>query len=576
MLKKYLSSVFIGIISLYIVSFLWTGIWSVEMATKRGPISEHASKVQLDWHQLNELLRLGQYELVGTLLDKAQVAGQQTSSKALKDILTAVHQICLVCGQCQAEVAWHQKAHAEAIQRERRLKQQLETMLDLVRSPGLSELLKGHIILPIVSTVELGLAEYNEPEPEKRFSLWQWAQSLLGRKPGSQSIGQETPTGSIETLATSPAEEAEAAAGDLSGKAEILLPPSTEEVQIPTPMPTGETESDIAFPSQEETEPADFSSVKEVILLTAEAETSSLPLIEEIDTSGPFPLPSDTAETRFFADEIMIATAEETSPIIDEKPEQHGSPTLVVYCLGFFRVYQDDQPIQDWKSSKGKAIFKYLVTHRGLPIAKEVLMELFWPDSAPDAARNNLNVAIYGLRQTLRQTQPDLSPILFQDDGYLLKPALQIWVDVESFMEHFRMAQNLEQRGELTLAIQEYRIAEALYQGEFLADDRYEEWPIPQRQRLEADYFSLLDRLSRYYLDQEDYDACATVCKKMLAVDPCREEAHRRLMRYYSQQNQRYLALRQYHLCVEALANELNVGPSQTTIELYEQIRRAQ
>jgi DNA-binding SARP family transcriptional activator len=272
----------------------------------------------------------------------------------------------------------------------------------------------------------------------------------------------------------------------------------------------------------------------------------------------------------------MRSTADEASLVIDQKPDPQGLPTLVVYCLGSFQVYQDDQPIQDWKSSKGKAIFKYLVVHHGVPVAKEVLMGLFWPDSTPDAARNNLNVAIYGLRQTLHRTRPDLSHILFQDDHYLLKPELQIWVDVEAFMEHLKLAQNLEQRGELTLAIQAYRAAEALYQGEFLADDRYEDWPVPQRQRLEANYFSLLDRLSRYYLDQEDYDACATICKKMLAVDPCREEAHRRLMRYYSQQNQRYLALRQYHLCIEALANELDVGPSQTTMDLYEQIRRAQ
>jgi DNA-binding SARP family transcriptional activator len=545
------------------------------MATKGGPTAEDGSEVQLDWHQINELLRLRQYEQAATLLDKAQVTGQQTRSKALSDILTAAHQICLACGQCEAEVAWHQKAHAEAVQRELGLKQQLQTMLDLVSSHEPSEMLKGRVILPAVSTVELGLAEHDQPEPENRFSLWQWAQKLLGRKPGSQPIEQEAPWASTETLATSLAGETEQSAGDLSGKAEILPSPSTEEVEIPTPLLTEETRGDAALPVQEETEPAGFSDVQEAALLTTEAEASPLPLIEEIDTSVPFPLPPDTAKTKSFTDEIILSTAEEASLVINAKPDQQDSPTLVVYCLGSFRVYQDDQPIQDWKSSKGKAIFKYFVVHRKVPVAKEVLMDLFWPDSTPDAARNNLNVAIYGLRQTLRQTRPGLSHISFQDDHYLLKPELQIWVDVEAFAEHFRMAQNLEQRGELALAIHEYRAAETLYQGEFLADDRYEDWPMPQRQRLETDYFSLLDRLSRYYLDQEDYDASATMCKKMLAVDPCREEAHRRLMRYYSQQNQRYLALRQYHLCIEALENELNVGPSQATMELYEQIRRA-
>ncbi len=264
----------------------------------------------------------------------------------------------------------------------------------------------------------------------------------------------------------------------------------------------------------------------------------------------------------------------EVSHLEKEKQGRQALPSLVVYCLGPFRVYQDDQPVEDWPSSKGKAIFKYLVTHRGRPVAKEVLMETFWPGAHPDAARNNLNVAIYGLRQALRQSHPSISHVLFEDDCYLLNPDLQIWVDCEAFAEHLAAGRRREQRRDLTAAIREYRAAETLYQGEFLEEDRYEDWIGPLRQRLQDDYLSLLDRLSRYYLGQGDYVACATVCGKMLATDACREEAHRQLMHCYSRQGQHYLALRQYHLCVETLAGELDIDPSQLTVELYEKIRR--
>lgn len=261
-------------------------------------------------------------------------------------------------------------------------------------------------------------------------------------------------------------------------------------------------------------------------------------------------------------------------PVKKDEPKKQAHPSLAVYCLGSFRVYQDDQPVADWPSSKGKAIFKYLVTHRERPVVKEVLMELFWPNAHPDAARNNLNVAIYGLRQALRQTRPSFSHVLFQDDSYLLNPDLSIWVDHEAFMEHLTATQALERRGDRVAAMREYRAAEALYQGEFMEEDRYEDWLMPQRQGLQDDYLSLLDRLSRYYFDRADYAACATVCGKTLAVDPCREETHRRLMRCYSRQGQPYLALRQYHLCVEALEEELDVSPTQTTTALYDQIRQ--
>jgi DNA-binding SARP family transcriptional activator len=97
---------------------------------------------------------------------------------------------------------------------------------------------------------------------------------------------------------------------------------------------------------------------------------------------------------------------------------------------------------------------------------------------------------------------------------------------------------------------------------------------MPQRQSLQADYLNLLNRLSHYYLGQKEHDSCVTMCDKFLAVDPCREEAHRRLMRCYVRRGQRYLALRQYQLCVETLQEEVDVSPTSATTALYEQIRQ--
>lgn len=248
-------------------------------------------------------------------------------------------------------------------------------------------------------------------------------------------------------------------------------------------------------------------------------------------------------------------------------------PSIVVYCLGPFQVYQDEQPVEEWPSSKGKIIFKYLVTHRERPVPKEVLMELLWPDNDPDAARNNLNVAVYGLRQALRSTHPHYSHVLYQDDCYLLNPEIDIWLDSELFMRQIALARSLEQAGELARAMEVFNNAEALWLGEFMEEDRYEDWPVAQRQLLQQQYLKLLDKLSKYHFDQGAYNACTTACRKILAVDPCREEAHRLVMQCFHEQGQSYLALRQYHQCVEALKVELQVAPSAATRELYELIR---
>jgi DNA-binding SARP family transcriptional activator len=246
----------------------------------------------------------------------------------------------------------------------------------------------------------------------------------------------------------------------------------------------------------------------------------------------------------------------------------------MVYTLGSFRVIQDDQPVDDWYGSKGKLIFKYLISRREQSVAKEVLMELFWPGADPDAARNNLNVVIYGLRKSLRNSYVDFSHILYQEDRYLLNPEMQIWLDFEEFAKLFQEAREFEQSGQPERAMQLYQAAELLYQGEFLAEDRYEDWLIHQRQELQDKYMSLLERLSRYYYDAGAYSMCVTCWRQMLGVDSCYEDAHRQLMRFYYRQGQIHLALRQYHQCVEALKEELDITPTEETKLLAEKIRQ--
>ncbi len=94
-------------------------------------------------------------------------------------------------------------------------------------------------------------------------------------------------------------------------------------------------------------------------------------------------------------------------------------------------------------------------------------MDVFWPDADPIAARRNLHQAIYALRQTLRQAQPDLQQIQFENDGYLLNPELDVWLDFEEFEQHMQAGRRLEVAGQIAAAVTEYAIAEGLYQGDF-------------------------------------------------------------------------------------------------------------
>jgi DNA-binding SARP family transcriptional activator len=256
-----------------------------------------------------------------------------------------------------------------------------------------------------------------------------------------------------------------------------------------------------------------------------------------------------------------------------DNKERGDPPSLAVNCLGPFRIYLDDKIVTNWASGKGKAIFKYMVGNRGRPILKDILMDVFWRNADPEAARNNLNVAIYGLRQALRAARPDFPYILFQNGQYLVNPDMVVWADFEQFIQQYEAGQRLERRGKLAEALSEYETAESLYRGDFLEEDLYEDWTIPQRERLRDSYLMILDRLSRYYLEEKKYGTCIQLCQKILVKDECREDIHRRLMRCYSRQGQRSLALRQHTMCVDALSRVLDISPMQETVTLYEQIR---
>jgi DNA-binding SARP family transcriptional activator len=243
---------------------------------------------------------------------------------------------------------------------------------------------------------------------------------------------------------------------------------------------------------------------------------------------------------------------------------------LVVYCLGPFRVYQDDHLITEWESLRAKCILKYLVARRGTPIVKDVLMDLFWPDAEPEAARRNLHQAVYSLRKTLRQRRPDFPYIWFESDCYLLNPDTSGWFDFEQFEQHVLEGQRLEASGQLAEAIEKYGIAEGLYEGDFLEEDLYEDWPKPQRQHLQVMYLQMADRLSQHYIEQGEYTAAIALCRRVLSLESCYEEAHRWLMRCHLAQGQRHLAVRQYQTCLQALREELDLSPSEETLELYQ------
>jgi DNA-binding SARP family transcriptional activator len=166
--------------------------------------------------------------------------------------------------------------------------------------------------------------------------------------------------------------------------------------------------------------------------------------------------------------------------------------------------------------------------------------------------------------------------VVLEGGAYRLGPGLRLWLDVDEFELHVAGGRRLEAAGDLAGAAAEYERALALYQGDLLADDPYEDWPVTARGHLLLAWLDVLDRLGGLYFGQHQYGACVALCRLMVERDPCREDAHRRLMRCFTRQGQPHLALRQFQACADALDRDLGVDPDPATVALAERIRRHQ
>jgi len=204
-------------------------------------------------------------------------------------------------------------------------------------------------------------------------------------------------------------------------------------------------------------------------------------------------------------------------------------------------------------------------------------METLWPDCDPQGASNNLKAAMYGLRNTLSRLfnkEESFPYVHFLQGSYRMNPEIELWVDVEQFEQHWAMARRLEKEGKLAEAIRELELAEALYRGEYLEDEPYEEWTILRREAVKDTYLSILGKLADHSMETADHQGCIIYCQKILAKDCCREDAYRRLMCCHSRLGHRNRALRWYEICRRTVQAELDTTPDPETMALYSQVLR--
>ena len=259
-------------------------------------------------------------------------------------------------------------------------------------------------------------------------------------------------------------------------------------------------------------------------------------------------------------------------------PEQKTTVDIIkirAYCFSNFELEIEGKRVDKWHSLKAKSLLKFLLAHRNKPVSKDVLIELLWPDCDPEEGKNNLKAVVYSLRQTLigQKEQNQASQlILFSEGQYLINPEVELWVDVTEFEQHWLTGRNLEKNGKKEEALREFCLAEELYRGDYLEEDRYSDWTQLQREALRDIYLAILCKLASNSFDVADFESCILYSQKILLKDVCHEEAYRWIMYCYGRMGNPRRALQWYKVCADTLKKELDTVPDIKTTDLYRRL----
>lgn len=244
---------------------------------------------------------------------------------------------------------------------------------------------------------------------------------------------------------------------------------------------------------------------------------------------------------------------------------------ILICLLGNFLLLQNGQSVAIRCGGKMEALLCRLGLQCGRRVPRAVLVNLLWPASDSGQATQSLNSLIYSLHKLIGDALGGAAPVLHEDGYYRLNAEAGVGVDIACFDAWASAGDQQVRTGDLASAAMSYRQSVHLYRGDLAIETDI--GSILERERLRARFLGLLAYLADAQYRAGDYSACLDQAWCLLGHDPCREDAHRVVMRCYVRRGERAAALRHYHTCEQILRAEFDAAPELATTALFDQIR---
>jgi DNA-binding SARP family transcriptional activator len=263
--------------------------------------------------------------------------------------------------------------------------------------------------------------------------------------------------------------------------------------------------------------------------------------------------------------------------IIEAVKKASRAPELRIQTLGQFQIWRDGQAVGVWERPQAEAIVKLLLGRRARgerAVAAAELITRLWPDADEESGRKKLLPLISNARRTI---EPEIEPrdshfILRSAGGYYFAIGESVRWDLLDFREQLRRGLALFRQERWAEAIIELEKGQALYQSDFLAEDRYTDWVIDIRREVVTDYCALLTHLAEANARLDRYPEAVAACEAALTKDPMLEGVYRRLMRLHYCHGEKGRALKTYRDCLTLFEELFGESPTPLTRQLQQAI----
>jgi DNA-binding SARP family transcriptional activator len=207
------------------------------------------------------------------------------------------------------------------------------------------------------------------------------------------------------------------------------------------------------------------------------------------------------------------------------------------------------------------------------PVARDALASVLWPEP-PERWERALNPIVSKLRTLLERVGLDSRRCLVSTPGAIeLRRVQALVVDLETCLNALDAAEGALRRGDVGGAWANAAVGTAIACRSFQpgVDN---DWAEERRRVLHDAHVRSLDVLADVWLARGDTAQAIPAAERLVALDPLRERSHRKLLEACIAAGDHAAAARAYERCVQTLARELGLPPSEATRAVYRAVAR--